>query len=117
LILLLALSGPAVAQQTGGYTAPNQFMELFFDFSGSEEPDYPAGQPTIGQMLAQVEIARLRGNASEGPLILVVGSDIYVYDSGSGARLGHERFRADRASGFYEMTAISHIGPALAYLA
>jgi len=50
-------------------------------------------------------------------LVLVVGSDIYVYDSTSGARLGQARFRVDRASGFYELTAISHIGPALAYLA
>ena len=49
--------------------------------------------------------------------MLVVGSDIYVYDTAGGARLGAERFRADRASGFYELTAISHIGPALAYLA
>ena len=30
---------------------------------------------------------------------------------------GHQRFRADRASGFYELTAVSHIGPAMAYLA
>lgn len=93
------------------------FMQLFFDFTGSDEPDYPAGRPTIGQMLTQAEIARLGPSASGGPLVLVVGSDIYVYDSQSGARLGHERFRADRASGFYEMTAVSHIGPALAYLA
>ena len=49
-----------------------------------------------------------------GPLVLVVGSDIYVYDAAGGARLVAERFRADRASGFYELTAISHIGPALA---
>ncbi len=117
LIALLALSDRALAQQTGGYTAPSQFMELFFDFSGSEEPDYPAGRPTIGQMLTQAEIARLRGPASAGPLILVVGSDIQIYDSASGASIAHERFRADRTSGFYEMTAISHIGPALAYLA
>ena len=49
--------------------------------------------------------------------MLVEGSDIYVYDLTSGSLLGHQRFRADRASGFYELTAISHIGPAMAYLA
>src|SRR5262245_9772266 len=37
--------------------------------------------------------------------------------AGAGRRLRHLRLRADRASGFYELTAISHIGPALAYLA
>jgi len=105
------------AQTAGSYTTPAPFMQLFFDFTGSGEPDYPAGQPTIGQMLTQAKIARLGPTASAGPLVLVIGSDLYVYDSRSGARLGLERFRTDRASGFYEMTAISHIGPAVAYLA
>jgi Domain of unknown function (DUF5624) len=90
-------------------------MNLFFDFTGSEEPDYPAGQPTLGQMVTQS--AKESAGGAPGPLVLVVGSDIYVYDTAGGARLGTERFRADRASGFYELTAISHIGPALAYLA
>lgn len=117
LAMMSILPGSAQAQTTGGYTTPGPFMQLFFDFTGSDEPDYPAGRPTIGQMLTQAEIARLGPAASGGPLVLVVGSDIYVYDSRSGARLGHERFRTDRASGFYEMTAVSHIGPALAYLA
>lgn len=108
---------PGRAQTAGDYTTPAPFLQLFFDFTGSDEPDYPAGRPTIGQMLTQAEIARLGSAASAGPLVLVIGSDLYVYDSRSGARLGHERFRTDRASGFYEMTAISHIGPAIAYLA
>src|SRR5262245_37071218 len=110
---LLLLATPAAAQQS--YTAPAEFMNLFFDFTGSNEPGYPAGQPTLGQMLTQAGIAKEGG--ARGPLVLVVGSDIYVYDASGGARLAHERFRADRASGFYELTAISHIGPALAYLA
>jgi hypothetical protein len=106
---------PAWAQTTDAYTTPGAFMNLFFDFTGSNEPDYPAGQATLGQMLTQSVIATETG--PPGPLVLVVGSDIYVYDSASGTRLGQQQFRADRASGFYEMTAISHIGPALAYLA
>jgi Domain of unknown function (DUF5624) len=92
-------------------------MDLFFDFTGANEPGYPAGQPTLGQMLTQAAIAKESAVAAPGPLVLVVGSEIYVYDSGNGARLGEQQFRADRSSGFYEMTAISHIGPALAYLA
>ena len=119
LLLSSTIAAPemGLAQPAGGYTTPQPFMELFFDFTGSNEPDYPAGQPTIGQMLTQAEIDRLGAAAAGGPLILVSGSEIHVYDSRSGARVGHERFRADRASGFYEMTAISHIGPAVAYLA
>jgi len=115
LTALLLLATPAPAQVTGSYTAPAEFMNLFFDFTGSEEPDYPAGQPTLGQMVTQS--AKESAGGAPGPLVLVVGSDIYVYDTAGGARLGTERFRADRASGFYELTAISHIGPALAYLA
>jgi Domain of unknown function (DUF5624) len=115
LTALLLLATPAPAQVTGSYTAPAEFMNLFFDFTGSEEPDYPPGQPTLGQMVTQS--AKEAAGGAPGPLVLVVGSDIYVYDSAGGARLGAERFRADRASGFYELTAISHIGPALAYLA
>ena len=115
LTALLLVATPAPAQVTGSYTAPAEFMNLFFDFTGSEEPDYPASQPTLGQMVTQS--AKEAAGGASGPLVLVVGSDIYVYDSVGGARLGAERFRADRASGFYELTAISHIGPALAYLA
>ena len=115
LTALLLLATPAPAQVTGSYTAPAEFMNLFFDFTGSEEPDYPAGQPTLGQMVTQS--AKESAGGAPGPLVLVVGSEIYVYDTAGGARLGAERFRADRASGFYELTAISHIGPALAYLA
>jgi hypothetical protein len=121
-VFCLALSAlffvaPALAQTSGGYTAPAEFMNLFFDFTGAGEPGYPAGEPTLGEMLTQAVAAKESAGAAPGPLVLVVGSDIYVYESASGARLGHARFRADRASGFYELTAISHIGPALAYLA
>jgi hypothetical protein len=117
LSMQLLLATPAMAQTTGSYSAPAEFMDLFFDFTGSNEPDYPAGQPTLGQMLTQAVVAKETASGAPGPLVLVAGSDIYVYDSRSGARLAQERFRADRASGFYELTAISHIGPALAYLA
>ena len=116
LVMVLPLLAAPAAAQTDAYTAPTEFMNLFFDFTGSEQPDYPAGQPTLGQMLTQSVIAR-SADGAPGPLVLVVGSDIYVYESRAGTLLGHAPFRADRTSGFYELTAISHIGPALAYLA
>src|SRR6266481_3552681 len=99
---MLSLTAPARAQAPADYTAPKAFMDLFFDFTGSGEPDYPAGQPTLGQMLTQSVAAR---EGKPGPLVLVEGSDIYIYDSASGDRLGFQRFRADRTSGFYELTA------------
>ena len=117
LSVLVVLAAPASAQtpaqpSSGGYTAPAEFMDLFFDFTGSGEPGYPAGQPTLGQMLTQAVAAKQAGSGAPGPLVLVVGSEIYVYDSASGRRLSEERFRADRASGFYELTA----RPVRAYL-
>ena len=90
-IVLLLLATPAAAQTTGGYTAPAEFMDLFFDFTGSEEPGYPAGQPTLGQMLTQSVVAKEPAGAAPGPLVLVMGSDIYVYESTSGARLSQEQ--------------------------
>ena len=56
-LALLFLAAPAPAQTTSGYTAPAEFMDLFFDFTGSGEAGYPAGQPTLGQMLTQSVIA------------------------------------------------------------
>ncbi|MEZ5785855.1 MAG: DUF5624 domain-containing protein [Xanthobacteraceae bacterium] len=115
LLASLFLAAPARGQAPGGYKTPPAFMNLFFDFTGSGEPGYPAGRPTLGQMLTQSEIAKEPGGP--GPLLLVIGSDIYVYDSKTGARLSATQFRADHNSGFFEVTAISHIGPALGYLA
>jgi hypothetical protein len=40
---LLLLGAPASAQTNNSYSAPTEFMQLFFDFTGSNEPDYPAG--------------------------------------------------------------------------
>ena len=79
LSMLQLIAAPALAQTTGGYTAPNEFMNLFFDFTGSDEPGYPAGQPTLGQMLTQAVVAKESASGAPGPLVLVVGSDIYVY--------------------------------------
>ena len=56
--VLVLLATPASTQTTGSYTAPAEFMDLFFDFTGSNEPGYPAGQPTLGQMLTQSVVAK-----------------------------------------------------------
>ena len=84
---LLLIARPAPAQIADNYTAPTEFMDLFYDFTGSNEPGYPAGQPTLGQMLTQSVVAKESASGAPGPLVLVVGSSIYVYDSAGGARL------------------------------
>lgn len=40
------LAMPSLAQPTAAYTTPDAFLDLFFDFSGSDEPGYPAGRPS-----------------------------------------------------------------------
>jgi hypothetical protein len=65
-LALLAVVTPAAAQPTG-YTEPKEFIDFFFDFTGSNEPDYPSGQPTLGQMLTQSVIARCGGRRSNRP--------------------------------------------------
>lgn len=115
LLALLLFNVPARAQAPG-YTTPAAFMNLFFGFTGSNDPGYPAGRPTLGQMLTQSVIAEDK-SAGLGPLVLVIGSDIYIYDAKTGARIAEAQFRDDPNSGFFEVTAISHIGPAIGYLA
>ena len=117
LTVLLLFDVPVKAQTNDAYTTPKAFMDLFFDFTGSNESDYPGNQPTLGQMLAETAIARDTADGKPRTLIVIMGSDIYLYESAERSLTGHIRFRADRSTGFYEVTAISHIGPALAYLA
>ena len=64
LTALLLVATPAPAQVTGSYTAPAEFMNLFFDLTGSEAPDYPAGQPTLGQVA--VDGDKAEGNGASG---------------------------------------------------
>ncbi|KTD52614.1 hypothetical protein Lqui_0067 [Legionella quinlivanii] len=111
LLLLFLYTGLANA-----YTVPKAFMDLYFDFTGTNEPDFPKKHKTISQYLLQSETAKNKTNPFAGPLVLVLDSSIYIYDKNR-KLLFKKLLRTNRASGFYELTAISHIGPALAYLA
>jgi hypothetical protein len=68
-------------------------------------------------MLFQSE---MKNNAAlsnqDGPLVMFINSTLYVYDN-QGKRQLSLLMRTAPDSGFVEMTAVSHIGPALAYLA
>lgn len=98
------------------YTTPQQFMNLYFDFTGSQEQDYPSGKQNISQMLIQSESKQNELAKTNGPLVMVLDSSIYVYDTNRNLMFS-KLLRTNRHTGFYELTAISHIGPALAYLA
>lgn len=103
---------------TTGYVTPKAFMDLYFDFAGNTETDYPKGKVNIGQLLVQSEQKNNTALATDKDfqLILFINSTMYIYNSDRKLLL-KQIMRTAPNSGFNEMTAVSHIGPALAYLA
>lgn len=111
-LLLAVLFGNGYA-----YKTPQTFMDLFFDFTGSNIPGFPANQKTISQILLNAEEQNNAiGINNKGPLILILNSSIYVYDE-QRKLIYSKLMRTNPSSGFYEMTGVSHIGPAMSYLA
>ncbi|HGC5859491.1 TPA: DUF5624 domain-containing protein, partial [Legionella pneumophila] len=100
------------------YVTPQAFWNLYFDFTGDETPGYPKGKINISQTLFQSEMKKNSSLAqqNEGQLILFINSTLYIYNSDRQLEL-KQLMRTAPNSGFSEMTAISHIGPALMYLA
>ena len=88
------------------YKTPSEFMSLYYDFTGGKEN-------SIGTMLS--ETAASNTKQDDGVLILILESDIYLYDTKRNL-LGRETLRTSPNSGFFEVTAISHIGAAMSYL-
>lgn len=100
-----------------GYKTPEAFGELYFDFTGYAHPGYPEGRTAIAQALSRT-LSGSSGANRPGPVVVATATGIYVYDEGPGHRLrGGATFRAVPNSGFYEITSVSHVGPAIAYLA
>lgn len=91
---------------TASYSPPQAFMDLYDAFVSS------GGPSAIGTELAEADA----GGATKGPLILVTGTGIYAY-APDRTLIAHADTRLNPASGFFELTAVSHVGPAIAYLA
>ncbi|MBS0271896.1 MAG: DUF5624 domain-containing protein [Proteobacteria bacterium] len=98
------------------YVTPTAFKDLYYDFTGYMHPGYPKDRTAIAQDLA---VALGTSTQTEnGPLIVATETGVYIYDSNKGHQLvAGASTRASEDSGFYEITSISHIGPAIAYLA
>jgi hypothetical protein len=118
LILLTFTCQPWAKPQSSNtnYQTPLQFMDLYFDFTGAYDKDYPKSKVNASQALIQSMQERTQDNDAHGPLLLFLDSTLYVY-SDSGDKLLEMSLRANRENGFYEMTSLSHVGPALAYYA
>ncbi len=104
------------SEEAEAYSTPQEFLDLYFDFGGYHDPDFPIGQQTIPAALTQTLQSQSSAIAPAGPLVLVIGSEMLIYDAERQLKYA-KQFRATRDSGFFEMTAVSHIGPAIAYLA
>jgi len=109
----LALTSTAAKAADDHKTVP-AFMELFKIFPRDQGPN------TIGAALARA-MATGKGAAGavspRGPLVIVNQFGVFIYDGTSRARIGAVETRDNPATGVFEMTALSHIGPAIAYLA
>ncbi len=104
------------AVETKTYTTPSAFMNLYFDFTGKGESDFPKATITIADYLIKSEQSKSTISMYNGPLVLILDSSIYIYDQNR-KLLYSKLLRTNRSSGFFELTAVSHIGPALSYLA
>jgi hypothetical protein len=99
------------------YITNESFNDLYFDFTGHAHSNYPKHRVSVAQDLTKA-IATFSSKEKPGPLIVATATGIYAYDSSEGHRLiSGSGFRAQQNSGFYEITSISHVGPAIAYLA
>lgn len=98
------------------YQTPKAFMELFQDFTGYTHDDYPKDKIAVAKDLAKT-LANATMDDKSGPLVVADSKGVYVYDSEDGHRLlASGEYRSAPNSGFYEVTSLSHVGPAIAYL-
>lgn len=109
--LFLTVNVDCQARAEAGYTTPAPFLDLYRIFPNSQ------GRDAIGRQLA--EAMQRSGDLAEGEgaLVLVTGDGVFAYDGESGALIAGADFREATNSGFFEMTGLSHTGPAISYLA
>lgn len=115
LLLSLSFLASLTSQATlaeSSYSTPKAFMNLYFDFTGAHYSDYPKGKVNASETLINSQEANKK--LDDGPLIIVMDTSIYIYDN-NGKKLLDFPMRTNRKNGFFEMTAISHVGPAVAY--
>ena len=97
------------------YTTPQAFYDVYYDFTGYSHSEYPQDRTAVAQ-----DLARVVGQSElfkSGPLVVANSVGIYIYNGDKGHQLmSSASYRASKDSGFYEITGISHIGPAIAYL-
>jgi len=109
--LSLAMGSAGELRAEAGYATPAPFMDLYRVFPNSQGPD------SIGRQLAEAMERSGDLSGGGGALVLVTGDGVFAYDGESGALIAGADFREATNSGFFEMTGLSHTGPAISYLA
>ncbi len=105
----LAAAEAARGEDGGEVHVPAPVVErLYEDFVRS------GGEASIALALTRAMAERSAGEA--GPLVLVVSEGVFVYGRDR-ALIAAAPVREDVSDGGVELTAISHVGPAVAYLA
>ncbi|MFT5822359.1 MAG: hypothetical protein ACI8ZM_003615 [Crocinitomix sp.] len=110
--LTIGLS-PAFSQDTS-YTPAPETMALYYDFTGVHGADTALYGQSISNKVA--EIALQADEVVKGPLVLYTADAIHIFKEDR-TRIAKIDTRTSSFTGFYEVTALSHIGPALGYLA
>jgi hypothetical protein len=119
LIYLLAVTNACLgfssiipSDKPSGKLPKPEFMTLYNNFVGYSKD---ANNPGIGQALSDTLAKKAATQSGSTALILAINSDLYIYDE-NGKKLLQQAIRADPDTGFFELTAISHLGPAVSYL-
>ena len=116
--LSVILICPQSMASSNAYVTNRSFQDLYFDFTGHDHANYPKDRDSVAQDLGEAMEVSEQKKERPGPLVIATATGIYVYDSSKSHRLiSKSSFRAQPNSGFSEITGISHIGPAIAYLA
>ncbi len=99
------------------YQTHDEFYQLYFKFTGHHRPDFPKNQRSVAQDLSMM-FGQQKTQQSAGAMVVATSTGIYIYDDKSPhACLASSSFRAEKNSGFYEITSLSHLGVAFPYLA
>ncbi len=114
-VLAIGVSGlsvPSFSQDTT-YVPDKSTYDLYYDFTGVH-PANPDSAKTIGLKVA--EYASQSDEVKGGKLVLLTSDALHIFSEDRTRDAKIDTRTADY-TGFYEVTSLSHVGPALAYLA
>ncbi len=102
--------GALVLKMTQKYYCPLPFVGLYHTYTGLHN-----GEDTVGNTLLK---AAQGGVGITGPLVIINNTHVMAYEYSDPTKteaklLYSADFRSSWLSGFYEMTAVSHVGPAI----